>query len=53
VNRFDAWGWPHGTEFWQNGSLLVADLVSNAVLHGAARWGVEPYRPPASRSGIN
>ncbi|GHJ38422.1 ATP-binding protein [Streptomyces sp. TS71-3] len=34
VNQFEAWGWPHGTETSGTAALLVAELASNAVLHG-------------------
>ncbi len=34
VNQFDAWGWPHRSETSQTAALLVAELASNAVLHG-------------------
>ena len=34
VNQFDAWGWPHRSDTSQTAALLVAELASNAVLHG-------------------
>lgn len=34
VNQFDAWGWPHRSDTSQTAALLVAELASNAILHG-------------------
>ncbi|MGY0022252.1 ATP-binding protein [Streptomyces sp. YJ-C3] len=34
VNQFDAWGWPNRSDTSQTAALLVAELASNAVLHG-------------------
>ncbi|PZT69614.1 ATP-binding protein [Streptomyces sp. SW4] len=56
VNQFDSWGWPHGTELSQTGALLVAELASNAVLHGRVpgrgfRLRLTVDEAPADRQG--
>ncbi|WP_432137070.1 ATP-binding protein [Streptomyces sp. bgisy154] len=34
AGQLDAWGWPYGAEAHRTATLLVAELVTNAVRHG-------------------